>query len=390
VEAASGVAGQSPDVIDGSAAKCGEAGMNEWSPIFVCGPSRSGTALVRSILNLHSRVHLAGETHYFDDLRVRLGPGATAAVSSEQSRTVQDYFLALSHRPYGHHGDPDHGRVQREDLKALAESLGGSGDAYLEAYCRLEARHAGKSAWGEKTPRHVFRVGEILAAFPTARVVCLVRDARAIVASYRDWRNQGGFDFSKDPGHKVQLAAEHVRARRSYHPIIISMLWKGAMQAAIAAEERFGAERIRLQRYEALASDPVSAIPDLAAWLGLDLEPAMTEPPMLNSSYNSFDTAAGVSAAPIDRWREKLSSSEIAAVESVCGGVLNSLGYELVHPKGSALGVVRSWATFPFAALRAAAANRERIPNLPVYIARRLCLLTRSDRTTLNNTEARK
>ena len=58
------------------------------TPVFVAGPSRSGTALVRSLLNGHPDVHIASETHFFDDLRRRvpvegrLGPAEQAIVSA--------------------------------------------------------------------------------------------------------------------------------------------------------------------------------------------------------------------------------------------------------------------------------------------------------------------
>jgi hypothetical protein len=303
-----------------------------------------------------------------------LGDRATSPINDDEERAVQDYFLALGHRPYGHHGDPEKGRVKRDELEQLARELGRSGDAYLKAFCMLEARAAGKKVWGEKTPRHVFRISEILGAYPQARVICLIRDARAIVASYRDWRNQGGFDFTTDPGHEAELAADHERARRSYHPLIISMLWQGAMRAAIAAEAKYGSGRIRLQRYEALATDPEASIDDLARWLGIDLEQAMAAPPMHNSSYDRFTRSAGVSTAPVERWREKLSATEIATVESLCAKTLTDLGYERVSPKGRALGVAASWCTLPLVAARAAAVNRKRIPNLPRYVASRIGL----------------
>ena len=164
-------------------------------PIFLCGPSRSGTAMLRSALNGHPSVHLAGETHYFDDLRQRFEDPSSGVLSSELASEAADYFCALSHRPYGHHGDPTQGRISPQQLRERAEQLGGTGDAYFQAYCEIEAEQASKSIWGEKTPRHIFRINDILTKFPDAKVVCMSRDPRAVVASYRDWRNQGGFDF---------------------------------------------------------------------------------------------------------------------------------------------------------------------------------------------------
>src|SRR4051794_22824414 len=150
-------------------------------PDFVVGSSRSGTNLLRAILNKHSEVWIAAETHYFDDLRPRLGVEAAAPLSPEGRARAERYFLALGHRPYGYGGDPAQSTIDADELRALAEELGGSGDATFEAYCLLQARRRGKTRWAEKTPRHVYRIDDLLAAFPEAKVVCLIRDPRAVV-----------------------------------------------------------------------------------------------------------------------------------------------------------------------------------------------------------------
>ena len=170
------------------------------SPLFVTGPSRGGTAMMRSMLNNHPAIHIAGETHYSDDLRVKLAAKAEAPLGPDEARQCEAYFRALSHRPYGHAGDPEQGWLGSEALKAEAARIGDGADAWFEAFCRLNGA-PGRRYWGEKTPRHIFRIPEILAGYPEARVIAMVRDPRAIVASYRDWRNQGGFDLEKDAGH---------------------------------------------------------------------------------------------------------------------------------------------------------------------------------------------
>jgi hypothetical protein len=77
-------------------------------PIFLCGTSRSGTTLLKGALDKSPRILISPETHYFDDLRVSLGPSKwSAPLSPAEERRVQDYFLALSHRPFGHQGNPD-------------------------------------------------------------------------------------------------------------------------------------------------------------------------------------------------------------------------------------------------------------------------------------------
>jgi LPS sulfotransferase NodH len=73
----------------------------EAAPIFVVGASRSGTNLLRALLNANGEVSISPETHYFDDLRPRLSSGGTAPLEPDDRERCENYFLALSHRAYG-------------------------------------------------------------------------------------------------------------------------------------------------------------------------------------------------------------------------------------------------------------------------------------------------
>ena len=76
----------------------------------------------------------------------------------------------------------------------------------------------------------------------------------------------------------------------------------------------------------------------------------------------------------VESWRERLSAKEVAAVQSVCGPTLLATGYENNATSLLSLPfVLWSWLTLPFAGLRAARANKSRIPGgLIPYLARRL------------------
>jgi len=74
------------------------------SHLFVVGPSRSGTALARSVLNAHPDIFLAGETHWFDDLRTTIHD-PTAPMSVDMRQRVEDHFLSLADKPFGHGSD---------------------------------------------------------------------------------------------------------------------------------------------------------------------------------------------------------------------------------------------------------------------------------------------
>jgi hypothetical protein len=331
-------------------------------PIFVVGASRSGTNLVRALLNAHSGLWMSAETHYFDDLRQRIGPGT---LQSREQEECEGYFLALAHLAYGRGGDPGRARIDRGELRALAVELGGTGDAYFEAFCRLRARLHGRDQWGEKTPRHVFRIAELLAAFPTAKVVCLVRDPRAVVASYRDW-HRGGTRTGLDPENEAGLAAERERSKRSYHPILASLLWRGVIHAGHDALQRFGDESIRLQRFEDIVAAPEPSVRALCTWLGIEFEPQMLEIPVVNSSY-----AGSSGPDAVDRWRAKLSQRGLAAVERCCGDVMEQAGYARESARMPAPAYAAAWLSVPYATARAAFANRRRLGNAVEYVRRR-------------------
>lgn len=338
-------------------------------PVFVVGPSRSGTTLVQTILNQNPGIWVARETHYFDDLRVRVEGGGRARLQAADQERCERYFLSLGHRAYGQGGDPDQSQVDRRELRDEALQLGGSGDAYFEAYCRIRARQHGRPRWGEKTPRHVFRIDEILAFRPGAKIVCLARDPRAVAASYRDWKRK---DEVRKPDRTEAVLADRERASRSYNVVINALLWRAAMRASLTALRQYGPSRVRILRYEDVASDPVPILQDLAGWLDLPYDPAMVDVPVVHSSYALADK--GVSTAPVERWRTMMSPAEVAVIQTCCREAMGALGYkeEDVSPPLHRLAL--TWAGVPAAIARSTFANRGRLGKASGYLRRRVSL----------------
>ncbi len=340
------------------------------SPIFIVGPSRSGTTLLRAMLCHHSDVHITAETHWFDDLRIAMLE-AGELDDAAQLRCA-DWFLSLSHRPFGHKGNPDEGWMERNDLTERAAELGGSADDFFSAYCQLDAERQGKSRWGEKTPRHAFRINEIFSAYPNAMVICMARDPRAVVASYRDWKSQGGHDFDRDPEHSKALEKEHQRTRSSYHIFIATLMWHSAVNAGINAMKKHGGDKVFLLRYEDLVLEPDKTNRGVCTWLNLDPQPKMLEVPMVNSSFQEYDTQGGINRAPVEGWKKRLSSQEIGTIQFICRGVMTATGYRresagFWYPYG-----IWKALTFPVSVVKAALANRDRVGSLPVYLWKRI------------------
>ena len=333
---------------------------NSNSPIFIVGTSRSGTTLLRNILNKHSEVWIPDkETNYFADLRVKMAGFEQQPLSLEQAKLCQDYFLALTHKGYDEGSDPEQGWMNRKELQILAESLGVGADSYFEAFCQLCAQRNYKIRWGEKTPKHVFHISEILTRYPQAQVVCTIRHPGGVISSFRDkWK-------------RMNLDSSGLRNKNSYNLLITSLIWRGSFKATLEARKHFGSDHIYIQRFEDLLAEPESAIKALTAWLSLDYQPSMIEVSSSNSSYLDLVGKTGFSQKPMYHWREKLSEPEIAATQYFCGYLLKEAGYE-PEPVPPSFGFITwLWITSPLGLLRTIFANHRRITNIPQYIWRR-------------------
>src|SRR5579875_3457488 len=118
-------------------------------PIFIVGSPRSGTSLLRLILDSHPAIACGPETHVLADLDESLGR----------------HWDRLAR--YG---------AEREHWH----------DAYREAFARLKADYAarrGKARWADKTPAYAQHLQFVTALFPDAQVIHVIRDARHVTAS---------------------------------------------------------------------------------------------------------------------------------------------------------------------------------------------------------------
>ena len=337
-------------------------------PVFLCGASRSGTTLAAALVEQLTGCRITPETHYFDDLRVRFREGVGRPLEAEEFARVEAEFMALSHLPYGHGGQAGSGWLKSGDLQ---RELGGRDeplDRVFQAYLALDARRAGQRWGGEKTPRHLFRIEEILQVFPDARLLVMVRDPRAVVASYSAWSRS---TMADDPdAAQASVLAERRRVAHSFHPVTAALLWRAAWNAAQAAREILGAARVRVQSFEQLVAEPEEELDSLARWLGLTGAVGGTRIPVTNSSFERNDPAAGPQRAAIDRWRSLLTPGEVRAVEQAAGGALRAAGYDPAA-RGGRLGAARLWASFAPAVVRAARRNAGRSGSLPGYVLRR-------------------
>ncbi len=140
---------------------CGRLKFGWWSsafqsaaaPVIIGGCGRSGTTLMRAMLNAHPNLHIGPETGILcGSLNMDNLAGATG--------------LAVADVRMHHH---------------RASCLGD----FVERVMAQAQAQAGKPRWGEKSPSNVVNLARIFQFFPQARFIHMIRDGRDVACSLR-------------------------------------------------------------------------------------------------------------------------------------------------------------------------------------------------------------
>lgn len=289
--------------------------------IFITGASRSGTTLLSFMLRRHPDVFGLKELQFFGHAwDPREGDRRFS-----RAEAVDAVAAMLAHQELGVLVHEVPARHQRS-AQALVDSLAGQAADPARLFACVAhglARAAGKRVPCEQTPRYIFYARALLDCYPDARIVHLVRDPRAVMASQKmRWRRR-------------QLAAESARVPLyeslrvwvNYHPYTIARLWSRATAAAIELGDD---PRVTVLRFEDLLHEPAETLERLCARLQIDYDPRMLEVGQVNSSHQS--TAQGVRKGlrveAIDKWRDVLTRTEVHIMERACVPLMREFGYE--------------------------------------------------------------
>jgi hypothetical protein len=281
---------------------------------FVVGVARSGTTLLRLMLDSHPDLAIPAETGWIPAV-LDIPCGALdgperlcAAVTGFE--TFPDCSLSA---------DDLLSEVRRVRPFDTAEAV--------RAFYRLYAERHGKRRWGDKTPVYGQEMEAIATLLPEARFVHVIRDGRDVAVSVRP------LHFS--PGDDIAAIARDWRERvRSYR----------------AAGGRLGAERYLELRYEDLLDHPEDELRRISAFLKLPFSRQMLDYHRRSQErlgevqtrlrpdgsvlvtkegrlHNHRFTSSHPDRSRVGRWRTELAPDAQREFEHQAGDLLAELGY---------------------------------------------------------------
>lgn len=260
-------------------------------PVFICGAHRSGTTLMRDLLDGHpALVVLPAEASYFGDLQTRM-----AHLPDEQAESLlgqtwlrrlanphnQPPFWLLGRSSGAHSPYLDFARRLLAWLSACPEPLAAVALAYT-------GKLDGVLGWVEKTPGTERHLDAIWAAFPDAKVIHVVRAPHEVAASYKAL-------ISRADESATGMSAALGALARSY-----------CIAARNARREPPG--RYRIVHYEDLVTRRDQVISEIAAFLAVAPHEALLRPTVagLATAKNSSFPDEGDRLPPRFTLRERI------------------------------------------------------------------------------------
>jgi hypothetical protein len=269
------------------------------TPVIVLGVSRSGTTLLKAMLDAHSQLAIPSESYFIPQLWHRHGE------HPERDAFVEDLRLLSRIREWG--VDPDDVGTRLPERPTFPEAV--------RAIYAVYAESKGKPRYGDKTPLYMQYLDVLARAFPDASYVHIVRDGRDAALSLLAMTRRPRFNLSRPRGVGDFACA-----------------WRREVRAA----RRFGRARRYLElRYEDLVADPEARLREVCAFLELEYEPPMLEyhrheDPAL---YADHPRLAQPPTRDVRSWRQELSRADTKLFEAIAGDLLAELGYERVHAR---------------------------------------------------------
>ena len=344
-----------------------DAARGSATAIFVVGNSRSGTTIMARLLGAHSSVHVFHELHFFEEL---YDGTADAELDRQQARELAARLVNIERDDYI--GERDIARYL-PDADRLLETLDAdklTAVSVFAAFLENEAARHGAGIACEQTPRNVFYLQEILRAIPGARIVVMVRDPRAVLASQKHrWKIRAH-------GAKNFPMREVIRSWANYHPLMTALLWNSSIRAG---DRSRGDARVKQVRFEEFVAAPEEQLDSVCRFAGIELQHDMLHLPRESGGVSSYkpddDATVGVDPGAADRWRDgSLNAGELKLCQWCCRAGMAANGYA-AQPVPTVAGWVGALAyllVLPLQLIVTFALNVSRHKSLLTSIRRRL------------------
>lgn len=296
---------------------------------FIVGSPRSGTTLLRLMLDAHPLLAIPPETGFIVPLTVH---------GKESYGCVESFWKLLTGYPDSKSSAWPDFHLKKQPLRDALEKIHPFDSAEgLRVFYRLYASRFKKSRFGDKTPMYARHMTGIEALLPEARFIHIVRDGRDTAVSLRKlWFSPGNTMTEQAAFWRDNVLTAREQGRQVRHYLEVS--------------------------YEKLVQDPKKVLHEICAFIELPYSKKMLDyhqhaPRRINEHEGRLNKDGTVILSKearmkqqassskalmpelIGRWRTILTASEVLEFEAVAGETLRLYGYETNVPNGITRGM---------------------------------------------------
>ncbi len=281
----------------------------ESSPIFIVGCARSGTTLLRLMLDSHPKIAIPAESHFIIDM-IRNSIFKNKYLGKNN---FNNFIKDLLFHQYYTQWPESHKLQTREFQQYRGTNITNIFKVIFQKY----ASKNNKEIWGDKTPKYVNFIILLSELFPKAKFIHLVRDGRDVALSFSVRKRSWG-------PRNIWQSAHYWRIQTTLG--IISRYWFNSNGLT---------DRYYEIKYESLINNTKVTLKGICDFIGTEFDECMLDyykftkqkithviQPIHGRLMEKPDKTR------IGRWKKHMTEKEVNQFERIAGNLLHYFGYE--------------------------------------------------------------
>jgi len=272
-------------------------------PIFLLGSQRSGTTMLRLMMNNHPNLAIPHESAFITIYYRKLGDYGNLGNKVNARRLLSD----VSQHPLVRRG-----QLIGNPEAILSRPIASYRD-FIDAIFQTYADSLGKARWGDKTPFYTPDIDLLHRIFPSAKFLHLVRDGRAVVLSQKSIEWMSG----------------------NLPKLILDWRWKTTIAHKVGSV--LGDNFLEI-RYEDLVLQSEKMLRRICEFIDESYDEAMLsysekagEVVPTDSLKWHRNSIKPPDPSQLDRWKTDMTRAERIIFEQLAGDTLDLFGYEREH-----------------------------------------------------------
>lgn len=286
---------------------------------FIVGAQRSGTTLLRLLLNAHSQIVVTREAFFLMPLLKKkylnrlISRNTIKNFNDDLTRKAKIEKTCLQGTfVEGNYPEVILQILQQHEKITVKDFI----DSIFSFYCYKE----GKNVWGNKTPSFFRNIDILYSLFPDAKFIHIIRDGRDVFHSMR----------------KINPLRNNVS--------VMALDWVYKLYRIEKSFRKIPANNKATVRYEDLIEKPIETLKSICSLIGVEYESNMMD--FYKSSFaNTSIKHSELIFKPIntfnkEKWKRNLTHREIELFNLLAGHYLKKYNYGDVNPNLSFLNII--------------------------------------------------